>query len=330
MLLVERHAAAAIAKSIGLGVIGMADALERAARRTRGAARRPLRDPRGGAGGAACHSIPIAHIAGGDTTEGAFDEAIRHAITKMAHLHFVDQPRRCARACASWARTRRDPRRRQPRASITCGARRCSTARALERDARLAPRPAQPAGHLPSASRSTRDAPRRSSTSCSRRSTRSAQTCALCSPARTPTPAGAAHRPRIDDWAAGRADARASSPRSGSSAISALHGAGGRGGRQFLERALRGAVACSMPDRQYRRPPAGTAARAARCIDCAGASATPSRAAIARALALRLQRRRQSLRRRPRARAHRRGAARACRSAGRLLQEAFVDLRSGA
>jgi len=33
--------------------------------------------------------IPIAHIAGGDTTEGAFDESIRHAVTKMAHLHFV-------------------------------------------------------------------------------------------------------------------------------------------------------------------------------------------------------------------------------------------------
>jgi UDP-N-acetylglucosamine 2-epimerase (non-hydrolysing)/GDP/UDP-N,N'-diacetylbacillosamine 2-epimerase (hydrolysing) len=34
-------------------------------------------------------NIPIAHIAGGDTTEGAFDEAIRHSITKMAHIHFV-------------------------------------------------------------------------------------------------------------------------------------------------------------------------------------------------------------------------------------------------
>jgi UDP-N-acetylglucosamine 2-epimerase (non-hydrolysing)/GDP/UDP-N,N'-diacetylbacillosamine 2-epimerase (hydrolysing) len=33
--------------------------------------------------------IPIAHLAGGDTTEGAFDEAIRHSLTKMAHLHFV-------------------------------------------------------------------------------------------------------------------------------------------------------------------------------------------------------------------------------------------------
>ena len=32
--------------------------------------------------------IPIAHIHGGETTEGAFDEAFRHSITKMAHLHF--------------------------------------------------------------------------------------------------------------------------------------------------------------------------------------------------------------------------------------------------
>jgi UDP-hydrolysing UDP-N-acetyl-D-glucosamine 2-epimerase len=33
--------------------------------------------------------VPIAHIAGGDITEGAFDDAIRHAITKLSHLHFV-------------------------------------------------------------------------------------------------------------------------------------------------------------------------------------------------------------------------------------------------
>jgi len=33
--------------------------------------------------------VPVAHIAGGDVTEGAFDDAIRHAITKMAHLHFA-------------------------------------------------------------------------------------------------------------------------------------------------------------------------------------------------------------------------------------------------
>ena len=31
----------------------------------------------------------IAHIHGGEVTEGAYDEAIRHSITKMSHLHFV-------------------------------------------------------------------------------------------------------------------------------------------------------------------------------------------------------------------------------------------------
>lgn len=35
------------------------------------------------------NNIPIAHLYGGDTTEGAIDEAIRHCITKMSHLHFV-------------------------------------------------------------------------------------------------------------------------------------------------------------------------------------------------------------------------------------------------
>ena len=33
--------------------------------------------------------IPVAHLHGGETTEGAFDEAFRHSITKMSHLHFV-------------------------------------------------------------------------------------------------------------------------------------------------------------------------------------------------------------------------------------------------
>lgn len=35
------------------------------------------------------YKIPIAHIHGGEITEGAFDDAIRHAITKMSHLHFT-------------------------------------------------------------------------------------------------------------------------------------------------------------------------------------------------------------------------------------------------
>ncbi len=34
-------------------------------------------------------NVPIAHIHGGETTEGAYDEAIRHSITKFSHLHFT-------------------------------------------------------------------------------------------------------------------------------------------------------------------------------------------------------------------------------------------------
>jgi GDP/UDP-N,N'-diacetylbacillosamine 2-epimerase (hydrolysing) len=33
--------------------------------------------------------LPVAHLHGGETTEGAFDEAFRHSITKMSHLHFT-------------------------------------------------------------------------------------------------------------------------------------------------------------------------------------------------------------------------------------------------
>ena len=32
--------------------------------------------------------VPVAHLCGGDITEGAFDDAIRHAITKLSHVHF--------------------------------------------------------------------------------------------------------------------------------------------------------------------------------------------------------------------------------------------------
>ena len=33
--------------------------------------------------------IPLAHIHGGEVTQGAIDDSIRHSITKMSHLHFV-------------------------------------------------------------------------------------------------------------------------------------------------------------------------------------------------------------------------------------------------
>ena len=86
--LISSDSPAAIAKSIGLGVIGFADVFRRLT---------PdwliiLGDRFevfAAAQAALVANIPIAHIGGGDTTEGAFDEAIRHGITKMAHLHLV-------------------------------------------------------------------------------------------------------------------------------------------------------------------------------------------------------------------------------------------------
>lgn len=77
-----------ITKSVGLGIIGFADALERL---------QPdillvLGDRYeilAAAQAAMIAKIPLAHIAGGDITEGAFDESIRHSITKMSHIHFV-------------------------------------------------------------------------------------------------------------------------------------------------------------------------------------------------------------------------------------------------
>ena len=80
--------AVAVTKSIGQGVIGFADTLQEL---------RPdmlmvLGDRfeiLAAVQAALIARIPVAHLCGGDSTEGAFDEGIRHAITKMAHLHFV-------------------------------------------------------------------------------------------------------------------------------------------------------------------------------------------------------------------------------------------------
>ena len=87
-MLLSGDSPTAIAKSLGLGVIGCADALQQLA---------PdlvmLLGDRFEALAAAQSAmflrIPILHVHGGETTEGAMDEAIRHSITKMSHLHFV-------------------------------------------------------------------------------------------------------------------------------------------------------------------------------------------------------------------------------------------------
>ncbi len=76
------------AKSIGRGVCGFADAFE---------ALTPdmllilgdRYEMLAVVSAALVYKIPIAHLHGGEITEGAFDDAIRHSITKMSHLHFT-------------------------------------------------------------------------------------------------------------------------------------------------------------------------------------------------------------------------------------------------
>lgn len=87
-MLVSGDTPSSTARSVSLGIIGMSDALAQLAPDVM----LVLGDRfeiLAAAQAAMIHNIPIAHIAGGDTTEGAFDEAIRHAITKMSHLHLV-------------------------------------------------------------------------------------------------------------------------------------------------------------------------------------------------------------------------------------------------
>ena len=87
-MLTSSDTSVGIAKSMGLGMIGFADALE---------ALRPdlvlvLGDRFeifAAVSAALVARIPIAHLHGGEATEGLIDEAIRHSITKMSHLHFV-------------------------------------------------------------------------------------------------------------------------------------------------------------------------------------------------------------------------------------------------
>lgn len=86
--LLSSDSAVGVAKSIGLANLGFADAFEDLkpdllillGDRTEILA---------AATTAMVFGIPIAHIHGGETTEGAYDEGIRHAISKMSHLHFA-------------------------------------------------------------------------------------------------------------------------------------------------------------------------------------------------------------------------------------------------
>ena len=91
-MLLSSDTSSGITKSMGLGLIGFADKLERL---------KPdlmliLGDRFeifSACAAAMIAKIPIAHIHGGESTVGAFDESIRHSISKMAHLHFVSTKR---------------------------------------------------------------------------------------------------------------------------------------------------------------------------------------------------------------------------------------------
>lgn len=87
-MLLSADTSTSVAKSLGLGIIGFADAYE------------DLKpdllvvlgdryEMLGAVSTALLLQIPVAHISGGDVTEGAYDDAIRHSITKMSHLHFT-------------------------------------------------------------------------------------------------------------------------------------------------------------------------------------------------------------------------------------------------
>lgn len=86
--LLSSDSSVGISKSIALAISGFADALETLqpdlvvvlGDRT---------EILGAVIAAGMANIPIAHLHGGETTEGAYDEAIRHSITKFSHLHFT-------------------------------------------------------------------------------------------------------------------------------------------------------------------------------------------------------------------------------------------------
>ena len=86
--LLSSDSSVGISKSMALAISGFADALETLqpdlvlvlGDRT---------EILGAVIAAGMANIPIAHLHGGETTEGAYDEAIRHSITKFSHLHFT-------------------------------------------------------------------------------------------------------------------------------------------------------------------------------------------------------------------------------------------------
>ena len=87
-MLLSSDTPTAIAKSMGLGLIGFAEALDRLKPNVM-VLLGDRYEAMAAAQAAMVARVPIAHIHGGETTEGIIDEAIRHSITKMSFLHFA-------------------------------------------------------------------------------------------------------------------------------------------------------------------------------------------------------------------------------------------------
>ena len=78
----------AICKSMGLGLIGYGEAIQRLQPHIIVMLGDRFETFCMAAVAQVC-CVPVAHLYGGETTEGAIDDAFRHAITKMSHLHFT-------------------------------------------------------------------------------------------------------------------------------------------------------------------------------------------------------------------------------------------------
>jgi len=91
-MLLSSDSTSSIGKSVGLGIIGCVDCLKKMS---------PdiifivgdRYEILAAATAAMVMNIPIAHASGGEITEGAIDEQIRHSITKMSHIHFTTEER---------------------------------------------------------------------------------------------------------------------------------------------------------------------------------------------------------------------------------------------
>ena len=86
-MLLSNDTLSAMSKSIGIGIIGLAQTWEQVEPDVIVVLGDRV-EPLAAAISGSYMNIPVAHIHGGDTGKGGLDESARHAITKFAHIHF--------------------------------------------------------------------------------------------------------------------------------------------------------------------------------------------------------------------------------------------------